>query len=359
MISEECSKRITSVRFLLAVLIVLIHTIITPEIAAENNYIFHNSFIVSAFYFVSFFLALSAVPLFLLFSGYLQAKKTYSYGILIKKKVISLLIPYVLWMLIYLCFETIIKDYLVRILPSLVNNTENLYKTWSIKEYFHHLIGYSSIEGGQPLAAGQFWFVRNLFIFSLLSPLLIVIIKKIPFCFLFILVFLTISVELNCETHLLFSLFCYTCGLYLGIYDLDFFSNIDRIKWYEIGICFIFYCILVFLKLQIPCQILFITFFSSIIVLKFSIILIRKDKFFSVLRYLADFSFFLYAVHMPVLNVIVQKLWIRCFPMNNTFFVLFEYFGATLIIILIGTTFGIILRKICTPLYSLLNGGRK
>jgi hypothetical protein len=62
---------------------------------------------------------------------------------------------------------------------------------------------------------------------------------------------------------------------------------------------------------------------------------------------------------MPVLLQTIQNIWLKIFPMKNTFFCLFEYFGVTIIIVLIGTGLGILLKKICSPVFSLLNGGRK
>lgn len=43
MISEETSKRITSLRFLLAVFVVFIHNTISQEMAVENSYVYNNS----------------------------------------------------------------------------------------------------------------------------------------------------------------------------------------------------------------------------------------------------------------------------------------------------------------------------
>lgn len=43
MISSNTSKRITSLRFILAILVVLIHNLISHEMAVENNYVYSNS----------------------------------------------------------------------------------------------------------------------------------------------------------------------------------------------------------------------------------------------------------------------------------------------------------------------------
>ena len=75
MISEETSKRITSLRFLLAVFVVFIHNTISQEMAVENSYVYNNSTTGVWIQNIIAFFTASAVPLFLLFAGYLQVKK--------------------------------------------------------------------------------------------------------------------------------------------------------------------------------------------------------------------------------------------------------------------------------------------
>ena len=359
MISEETSKRITSLRFLLAVFVVFIHNTISQEMAVENSYVYNNSTIGVWIQNIIAFFTTSAVPLFLLFAGYLQAKKSDTYLILLRKKIRSLLIPYILWIALYLFYETLVKSWLIKTLPSLFSDHNNVYKFWSVKDYFFHILGYSSEQGGVPLAAGQFWFVRNLFLFVLISPLFVFLVKKTPFFVFLSISTIFVSVNIIWEVNLPYSLFYYIGGLYLGFYDFNLFEKIDRIKWYEIGFYFVVVLLLYIFQIQLPCYSALATLFSSLIILKFSNVLIQSNKIFEITKYLSDFSFFLYAIHMPVLNVLVQKVWLRFFPMKNTFFCLFQFFGSTIIIVIIGTYIGIFLRKICPPLFSLLNGGRK
>ena len=97
---------------------------------------------------------------------------------------------------------------------------------------------------------------------------------------------------------------------------------------------------------------------AAVIFLKLSGIIVSHEKLFSWASYLAGFSFFLYAIHMPELVYIVQRAWLTFFPMKNAFFCLFEYFGVSFLIVVIGTGIGIALKKICPPVFRLLNGGR-
>ena len=62
---------------------------------------------------------------------------------------------------------------------------------------------------------------------------------------------------------------------------------------------------------------------------------------------------------MPIMLSLFQSLWIHIFPMKNTFFCLFEYFGVSFLIVFVGTLAGIVLKKFCRPIFNILNGGRK
>ena len=98
--------------------------------------------------------------------------------------------------------------------------------------------------------------------------------------------------------------------------------------------------------------------FMCILVLKLSKLPAENERIFSIAKKLSVYSFFLYAIHMPALNELLKQVWLKFFPMKNTFFCLFEYFGVSFITILLSIGTGALLRKLCPPLFVLLNGGR-
>ena len=112
MIDINTSKRITSLRYLLAILVVFIHNnYLISTVAESGEDLLFNQTIFGEFIqlVISGGLAIGAVPLFLLFAGYLQIKKNDSYVILLKKRIHSLLIPYLIWIGIYLLYNTLGK----------------------------------------------------------------------------------------------------------------------------------------------------------------------------------------------------------------------------------------------------------
>ena len=367
-ISEENSKRITALRFLLIVLVVFIHNCYTnesiqkiidsggvPPVFAENAL---GRWVKL---FITFGIARAAVPLFFMFAAFLQAKKNDCYPILLKKRAKSLLLPFVLWTLIYVFYHGGLKLLVAKVAPQFVSHPENNMFTWTLSEWVHKILGYRPDgKGGLelPELAVQFWFVRDLMILVLISPVLKWLVKKFPIGFLF---FVTAVYAVPVQLYFVVSqaLFFYVLGLYWGMYNIPLFETVDKISWKETALL---YMLSFFYIYKIGngdhTEHYFMVIASCVVLLKLSGLIIKKEKLYAVSSYLAGFSFFLFAIHCPVLNSTVSKVWIRFFPMNNTFFCLLQYFVPTFLVIAIGTGIGIALKKICPSLFRLLNGGR-
>ena len=104
LIDGETSQRITSLRYILSVLVVFIHNNFTAEnladSLAEGNRIpiFAQSAAGEWIQFVfSSGLGSCAVPLFFMFSAYLFFKKDTPYKTMLRKKAKGLLLPYFVW----------------------------------------------------------------------------------------------------------------------------------------------------------------------------------------------------------------------------------------------------------------------
>ncbi|QTQ16753.1 acyltransferase family protein [Treponema parvum] len=367
---EVISLRITALRFLLSVLVVFSHNNYTSEMIAGAvnkggiSYIFcPNKFTIWLQYIISNGFASCSVPIFFLFAAYLQSRKNDSYGTLLRKRAKSLLLPYFLWIGIYLIYQIFGKLIIAKLFPSILAHPGITVSTWGIKNWISYIWGYGKYMGldeigCNPVAAEQFWFVRDLMILVLISPILRYFMKVIPICF-----FISLTILYLVEIPVYFvstsALFYYSVGLYWGIFNLQLLENIDRVSWIEMVVGYIF--ILVVGRVFIT-ELIFVNeikiLISCIFFLKFSTLILKNEKCFSSAKYFASFSFFLYAVHMPAMLLLFQTIWLRFFPMKNAFFCIFEYFGVTIITIIIGTSIGIILKKKCPSLFSLLNGGR-
>lgn len=370
MIAEETSRRITSLRFLLAVLVVCIHNNFTAELIDRNvqdgaaRIVFaQNGFSLWTQRLLSGGIALCAVPLFFLFAAYLSAKKNDTFSAMLAKKSRSLLLPYIAWFAVYALFYGPVKMLASRFLPSVFAHPKRTIFTQTAREWLEFAVGFFTGDGeGNPKFAGQFWFVRDLMILTLFSPLLIRAVKRFPAAVISLTAVFYVCGFVPVDSHAPCALFFFTAGIFWAEYDIDLFTLTDKIKWSEAALVFVLTFIFNYLDpFSTRCAAFFsacLTVASCVLVLKCSKTIESNSKAFELASRLSKYSFFLFAVHMPVLLFAVQKIWLCLFPMKNTFFCLAEYFCVSALIVLIGTASGLMLRKICPPLFSVFNGGR-
>ena len=352
-ISEEDSKRITSLRFLLIVFVVFIHANLTVDDAL--NY-YHYDFVqpkwIEVFKnFICVTLGGSAVPLFFLFASYLQFSKNDTYLVLLKKKGKSLLIPYILWTVI-----TIILYLISQAIPQtsgFFQNPINIIRNWSFVDYLKAFTYHNRVY---PLVY-QFWFLRDLMILIILSPIIKFLCSKFPGTMLIIAsVFAIKGIPVFFTNST--ALFFYMAGYYFATYQISFFKIADKIKIPE----YIFIIVL-----TIPFDLLFKgkynfgflkTIISCLFLLKLSGYFIKNQHFYEKTKKLAGYSFFLYAVHTPFLGTSINKISQRIIPLHGIL-CLVQFLLAAFLTIVFGTLFGILLNKVSPPLFRFLNGGRK
>lgn len=364
-ISKENSMRITSLRFLLSVLVVFIHNDFREAELAKSA---AEGFAVPLFNqgaaglwiqrFISEGIAVCAVPLFFLFSSYLFFMKNDSPKTVLRKKIKSLAVPYFLWIFLNLALCLAAKLLAVKLNPSFVKNPGNIVVlNWNFLDWIKAFFGYG-FDGFNHPYVGQLWFARDLFLMMIFSPLLRKVYKKFPKAALFFASFVYIFgadlYVVQKETVLFFTL-----GYFCAERDFDFFTFSDSFKWLELSAGFFISFILrfAFFERSSVCNAAQVLF-ACLVFLKFSKAVSRNEKAFSVSGKLAPFSFWLFAVHMPFLLICVQSLWIHFLPMKNEFFCLAEYFCVNILVVLSGTFAGFVLKKICPPLFKVLNGGR-
>ena len=368
-ISAETSRRITSLRFLLAVFVVFIHNNFTAKSVAE---IFQDTGVQTAFcqnafgkwtqLFISNGIARCAVPLFFLFAAYLQFKKGDSYGMLLRKKVRSLVLPFFLWPVLNIALFVGMKLAVAHLVPRLLARPDVIPQfSWTAADWLHAFFGYEDMENGRTFGGylGQMWFVRDLFILIVLSPLLRRAAHAFPVCTLF-----AVSFFYFCDVRPLMvaeqALFYYVLGFFWAEYDVPLFDLAERIKWRALIPLYLALWLTTWLAFgeYSPCY-WFMVLAACLIMLKCAALIERNEKMFAIASFLAPVSFWLFAIHEPFLMGSVQSVWLKLLPMTTPARCLAEYFGVTILVIALGTASGLLLRKICSPLFSVLNGGRK
>ena len=348
-VSVETSKRITSLRYLLIVLVVFMHANLKPDDAI--NY-YHYDFVQPYWIevvknFICDTLGGAAVPLFFFLASFLQFSKNDKYKILLKKRSKSIFLPYIIWTGI-----TIILYYIVQSIPYTAlffQNPINIVKNWKgvdlLKVFTYHDLS----SGLKTPLVYQFWFLRELMIFIVLSPILKFLCDKFSG---FMLIFISVAALKGMP------LFFYLVGYYCVKYKIDFFKISDKIKIHEYLFLLIF---VVMFNIMYDGKYdfgLISTIISCLFFLKLSLYFIRSNKIYSQLNYLSGYSFFLYAIHTPFLGSAINKITQRIIQLHGIL-CLIQFLLAAFLTIFIGTLIGIALKKICFPLFCLLNGGRK
>lgn len=137
-----------------------------------------------------------AVPLFFFFSGFLFFYKvTFNFTIYIKKlkkRFLSLVIPYLVWNLLFMLFVFFVQS----LLPTL--NNRNMINDYSMWDFINSFWNYSGLGYGCPILAPT-WFLRDLIVIIIFTPVVYYLIKYTRGIFV---VFLS---------------FCYLLGVNCGI----------------------------------------------------------------------------------------------------------------------------------------------
>lgn len=282
------SKTINWLRFPLIVLVVYIHNYgavynFSPNIGWTNI----TSVDVYEIIRILFSKVIShlAVPCFFFISGYLFfyninvfSKKTYISKL--KKRLFTLLIPYLLWNIIAIIFDFCDFYSKHNILDSITHTINNLWY------FFTNPLDY-------PL-----WYVRNLMILSALSPIYFYLFKRKTLLFvgLFIVILLVFGHSTNINSIVFFGL-----GAYLSINKLNIISTFRSIKLPMYIIAFITMCLCVYFNSKytdIGKRIYPLFLLSGIIsVFNLASICIEKE-IIKEKKLLTSSVFFIYAIHV-------------------------------------------------------------
>ena len=361
-IAEESSKRITVLRPILITLIILAHNNHTVAEALNNNFdsILSPDFWKFFLHFVTLLvIAPMSLKIFFLFSGFLTYKKNDSYPLLVKKRTRSLLLPLLLWTSLTLLLIIIGKILLNNFLPSKVDDASYIpfIHEWGFFDWIQAFFGYYSDDVHVILREGYItplWFIRDLFILTLISPLLKACVEKLPFTTFFI-----SAACLLCSVRPLIvaphALFYYLAGFYWAKYDIDLFKIADKAKFYEIiPTALVLLYVYLFKKLDVS---LILSLISFLILFKISKLIIQNEKANDFFVKISAYSFFIYAIHQPLLMSAITRLWNKLIP-KNSITVAADFFLVSFATIFLSLLAGILLNKICPPLFALLNGGR-
>ena len=293
-----------------------------------------------------------AVPLFFAISGFLFFVNTsqglYSILMKIKKRIKTILIPFVITSLFFPSFFFIL---------SLFKNSSNFINN----DILSYLIGKDILEilrtlfvdsgTGQPLAF-HLWFLRDLIGIVLISPLLYGIKRYMPndipslLCFFIACTF--------SETSFFTSIFWFMFGS-------EYLNRLEKIKTKAIPVIFLLCCFAElsypydywkYIKIPIIC-IGIITIWNTYDIFVGKNFNLSKHHRLSII---CSFTFFIYLYHEPIINI-VRKLLVLALG-KSPFAFATAYLLSPWITICLTLLTGLTIKKKCPKVYGILVGGR-
>ena len=353
-IGEKVSKRINSLRFLLIVFVVFIHNDAVSHGVnfSDGTEVYQIPHFVQKIVELVSCITSAAVPLFFIISSYLLYIKELTFSKNFKKKMKTLVLPYFLWNIL-----TVLFFYAAQSFPF----TKRYFATLIIRnftavDWIQAFIG--KCTEGETLHtpfASQFWFLRDLIILNLLFQIIRKLIDRFP-VFIFVSFLMLWISDKNIYIVNAGALFFFSLGYYIVKYNISY-KHIDNIKT---AAMLFMYGIIITVKLFFPEYVNItgqINIMAAVLLLiKASGYFVHNEKLYGYLNRLKEYAFFFYAVHM-VLEAVLIKLSVLIIPMKG-WLLLVQYFGVSIITVMILLIIGTIIRKTMPKIYGILTGGR-
>ncbi|MDO4782333.1 MAG: acyltransferase [Capnocytophaga felis] len=336
------SNKIKNIQFISIILVVLQHSFLMKE----EDY-FLDSFKINNFiqYFFSLGVTKVSVPLFFIISGYLFFfNSDNSYIAKCKKRIKTLLIPYVFFSIFWCLLIYIVKFFL---------KNETMIFDDVLKNLF----------GSNPIAY-QLWFMRDLMILVIVSPLLFYGILKTKgyILSLFFLLWFFLPIyepwERFRESLLFFSL-----GATFSI-TKHYKINIKIDLWKTIFITLAWIVVLTIksiYNIYNPYEnyLNHILSASSICIGIISIWgiydFIKQNNF---LQKHTQYTFIIYLLHAPITIMLIQKAIFKILGVNHEAVHIINYFASAIITVYICILSGFLLKKHAPKFYNIITGNR-
>lgn len=346
-VSDRFSRKVTIVSFILAIFVMYIH--------AKNlvYYDFGDITGTPIYYLNQIFSEIFGrvgVPFFFLMSGYWMFRvdiRQFRETMLlrkVKKKIFSLVVPYLIWNTLgFIFFFTITH---IPVLSATVNGGEVVQMTFENvwKGIFLHKYYYS------------FWFMQDLIVLTVIFPIILLLLRNrwtsyAAFIGLIVLSFLNIDLRV-CETT---SLILYLLGGILAVYHRDFWEQANRKKYETLLWTLLF-------LLGTAARLLNLRYMWTIALVTAPIFFRKALDFLDVFTvydrepsWFCKQSFFIYASHIfPVdaVNGLLSRINQAMAWASITYII-----NPPLVLLLIYIT-ARVMNRICPQMYRILCGGR-
>lgn len=342
MISSECSNVIKNLRLPLMIMVVFIHSYL-----ADFPNMTRLVFVETLF---SKILPIVAVPLFMFISGYLFFSKCkhLSKDIYVqqcKKRIRTLVIPYVIWnSFVILCFAAMHK-----FTPSIINaDFENISNFSFVKVLNCYWRG----SGGFPIAY-QFWFIRDLILIVIASPIIYWVARRRYFGLIIVLSMFALVKNSYVEMGSYFF-----AGAYCSLNNIDFTTIKPTMKRL---ILFLWVVLIVFYMGENNDIIRNLVIISgSISILNLKVLhqrVGRNSKWVKMWSQFSNGAFFLFCLH-GIVDLFSCKIITKFICSDSQLMWILLYFCNVVFVISFCLSLYLLLKKMCPKLLNLTTGNR-
>lgn len=346
---DRLSAAITWLRFPLIFLIIMLHSYSVQRLAGDHETYF------KVVYPFALWLGETGVPGFFLISGYLFFLSRKSYMQKIKDRVHTLLIPYFLWNLLFLFLYLIAWAFGHPLVIFLTNIAD-----YGWIDYVRVFWDRGEFDGGNsaPILC-PLWYIRNLLIMSVLSPILYYIIRYARESFLVVVATWWMMTNDNAFTQQTILFFC--LGGYFAIFDINPLKIVVEKKALFLILTCIFAIADIFVHIGIG------THFNLMIhrialILNIPAFLLLAD-YMSRYNYphfskpLSQAAFIVFCIHYPIV-LGLRKICTTIFATATDAIHIPLYFLCVILTTIMSLGFYLTIDKCCPKVKSILSGNR-
>lgn len=352
-ITEVESERINILKVWLIIMVVFIHTY-NGTINFNSGSIILNTpeWFEMIKYIISEIISSCAVQTFFFISAILLYRKPFLWKENIKKKIRTLLIPYILLNTLWIMFYIICTN--ISGVKEFFSNSNTNINQWELGDWINAYTGYkTSFPILYPL-----WFIRDLFVLNIFSIIIKKIVDKFPkisFTISMIMWLFLDSTKIFCLDTTTICFWIFGCCLVRKGIKLN---SIDKIKKRYISIVYILVVLIEILTLKYSINKIIhrITILVGLIFWFACTTNLKNGRFKNIIIFISSYTFSIYLFHEMSLTI-MKKIYIKLFE-GNLLLQSLEYFIIPCSIISICIIFSIILQKKLPRIYSIITGNR-
>ena len=260
-----------------------------------------------------------AVPVFFIISSFLffydmNEFDIQKWSIKLRKRIRTLLIPYIFWNLFYLLFMLIVQISFSNIMGG---EERKMVYNYSFLELINSFWNFGGMYYGMPILY-SFWFIRNLMILNLFAPVFYLLLKRVPFVFFLISFGLFVFNPFNfiaTDMDWVKSVLFYGVSSFFAIYSIDF-TDLKKLIYPFVTFVILSIILLPFTPVMVGSYWYKVLLFIGSLTLPAVVCKGILNKNLQVNNYLSSSSFFVYAFHLFII-IPFNRCWPMIIPVNN------------------------------------------